>query len=224
MQKKAPIELLSISCSTGKNQDCGILVLEQYIRNFDPEVTYNTIVEFLREHYSNFGLEYNVNEQLGADAFEAVLMHFLPNIEIELYNIIFKPNKKIETVLYRLNKGAKNKTEFRLGLKSSWNRALNTTGAGHYIILNTTLATSEKIIANLNSGNYEDTNVPINNEFYIYFFNAANKSNTFCLNTTANITIRTIINMVEYDMGPLPDAERVRFFFRFLGIIVVSSG
>lgn len=151
------IKLVSVRCKTGKNQDCAILVLLAFISNFRQDLDYKTILESISRAYADFGLEYTDKEQIGADMFEGVLKKFLPDTEIEFYNIIFKPNQQITTTMRLFNRGGKEKTSYRLALLSSWDRKQNTVGAGHYVILNTSLASHKEILQQLENRRFEET-------------------------------------------------------------------
>jgi hypothetical protein len=162
----AAIELLSVSCpSTGKNNDCGILVLEQFIRahsRWDDHVSYDIILSYIKEQLAAFGLPYDPDqEQMGADSLEGALAHFLPNVQVELYNIVSMPGQRIEASVKVLNPRGKEKAQYRLALKSSWDARRNTTGAGHFVLLNTGLATQDKILAALRNRDFEDTMIRI---------------------------------------------------------------
>jgi len=152
----AAVQLVSVSCpATGANQDCSILVLLQYIGNFRQDISYDAIRDYIASELANFGIQYSDEEQIGIDSFEGALSHFLPDYEVELYHVVFKPNQVFAATLRVLNKGARNKSPYRLALVSSWDRKRNTTGAGHFTLLNTALATPKQILVALHEGNFE---------------------------------------------------------------------
>lgn len=152
------LELTSVSCpGSGKMQDCGILVLLQYIGNYRLDVTYDDIVQFISKRLESVGIKYSDKEQLGKDMFEATLMHFLPQYQVDLFNVIRKPGQKTDVELYTLNKEAPKKSEYRLALLSSWDRSRNSVGAGHFVILNTNWAKPEDIIRALAAREYKET-------------------------------------------------------------------
>lgn len=151
------IKLVSVRCKTGKNQDCAILVLLAFISNFRNDLDYETILQSISRAYADFGLKYTDKEQIGADMFEGVLKEFLPDTQIEFYNIIYKPNQQITATMRLFNKEGKEKTPYRLALLSSWDHNLNTVGAGHYVILNTSLASSKEILQQLQNRQFEET-------------------------------------------------------------------
>jgi hypothetical protein len=130
-------------------------VLLQFIGNFRQDVSYDDIHNHIVAQLADFGLEYSDAEQIGIDSLENALFHFLPTYEVELYHIIYKP-QRIEATRRLLNADAPHKAPYRLALTSSWDRSHNTTGAGHYALLNTLLATPNQILAALRAGDFEE--------------------------------------------------------------------
>lgn len=151
------IKLVSVRCKSGKNQDCAILVLVAFISNFRQDINYETILKTISKRYADIGLQYTDKEQIGADIFEGVLTEFLPDTEIEFYNIIYKPQQQIEATVRLFNEGKDKKTAYRLALLSSWDRAQNTVGAGHFVVLNTSLSSQKVIIQHLKNRQFEET-------------------------------------------------------------------
>jgi hypothetical protein len=150
------IQITSVSCpGTGRNQDCGVLVLMQFLGNHGVIVTYEEIRRFIEDRYRPLGIEFG-DEQIGKDLFEAALLHFLPDHEVEFYNLTYMPGQRRQVTSEIINRGARNKSSYRLILMSSWDRQRNTQGAGHFALLNTRLATRREIEAALEAGNFEE--------------------------------------------------------------------
>jgi hypothetical protein len=153
----APVQIVSVSCPTsGANADCSILVLQQFFGNHNVFLQYEDVVAFVRQRLADFGMQYNKDEQIGKDLFEGALLHFLPNYEIEFYNLVHKPKQEKMVTFSLINKGAAIKSQYRLILISSWDAARKTQGAGHFALLNTRLARPEQIVEALRTGNYTE--------------------------------------------------------------------
>ena len=144
-KQKEEVVLRSISCPTRKaNANCSILVLRRYISTYGPKVRYGDILGYFQGLYAKFGgfdeefSKFDEDRQIPLDLFESALEHFLPDHEVQLYQLIQKPNQVREAFLKRVNFAFGNdrrKAAQHLALISSWDRKSNSVGAGHYVIL-----------------------------------------------------------------------------------------
>jgi hypothetical protein len=160
-KQKEQVVLTSISCPTSKaNANCSILVLRRYISTHGPKVRYGDILQYFQGLYAKFGgfdeefSKFDEDRQIPMDLFESALQHFLPNHEVQLYQLIQKPNQVREAFLKRVN-FARRKVPQHLALIASWDRKSNSVGAGHYVILDAPPSMNpEQILDALRGGNF----------------------------------------------------------------------
>lgn len=188
-EKENRIELSSVSCpSSGRNQDCGILVLVTIIASLnykdDNFVYYDDVLKYVSKTHEEFTGNKFGDEQIGVDMIENVLRHFLPDYEIEFYNIVTKSFGETEVNVRILNEKAQKKAPYRLALLSSWDHNNNTVGAGHYVMLNTTIGTQEEILQELKAGHFDRGKTTIQSCVqcmrYPVFLREYNSYKTFC--------------------------------------------
>lgn len=188
-EKEIRIELRSVSCpSSGRNQDCGILVLVVFIGSLNYNenfVYYEDVLKYVSKTHKEFTGEDFKDEQIGVDMIENVLAHFLPDYEVEFYNIITKSFGNTEANVRILNRGAEKKAAYRLALLSSWDHKNNTVGAGHYVILNTTIGTQEEILEELRARRFEEGKTTIQSciqckKYPVFLREEFNAYKTFC--------------------------------------------
>lgn len=170
MQAPKKITVTSVSCPTGRNNDCGILTLIQFLGNHMIFKTYDEITTFLKTRMAEFGLPYDPNtEQMGKDLFEAALLEFLPDYQVELYKLIWRDQRR-EVSVEIINAGEGHiKSQYRLILISSWDRKRNTVGAGHFALLNTGLATIDQIVTALTKEGYDEERFTMQNQLSCSF-------------------------------------------------------
>ena len=154
------ITVTSVSCATSVNNDCGILTLLQFLGNHGIIKTYDDIVSFFKKRMAKFGLSYDPQqEQMGKDLFEAALLKFMPEYQVELYKLIWRDQRRaVSLEIINAERGHK-KSQYRLILISSWDHKNNTVGAGHFALLNTGLATTAKIIDTLTNVGYTEDEI-----------------------------------------------------------------
>lgn len=171
--QSSSITVTSVSCPTGVNNDCGILTLMQFLGNHGIIKTYDNIVSFVKARMAEFGLSYDPQkEQMGEDLFEAALLEFMPEHQIELYKLIWRDQRR-EVSLEIINaKRGRIKSQYRLILISSWDHKHNTVGAGHYALLNTRLATTAQIINTLTNVGYTEDRFAMQTELSCTFCNS----------------------------------------------------
>lgn len=167
------ITVTSVSCPTGANNDCGILTLLQFFGNHGIIKRYDEIVSFFKTRMAEFGLSYDPNtEQMGKDLFEAALLEFLPNYQVELYKLIWRDQRRhVSVEIINADRG-RIKSQYRLILISSWDHKNKTVGAGHFALLNTHLATPEQIVQVLIKEGYTEDRFTMQNKMDCTFCNS----------------------------------------------------
>jgi hypothetical protein len=160
------LNLVSISTGTDSLNDCAIGVLIVFLANHGVIKTYEDIVEAalesrrqVMEELEAEARRYGVTSmegilesfdpmtvQLGQDMFERLIQKFLPNDEVEffIYTTERSPGGgnrgKREVRHLVINQGARGRSAYRLGMKTFKNG-----GAGHYVLLDTDLATTSQV-------------------------------------------------------------------------------
>jgi hypothetical protein len=148
--QESPVHLQSIRGGSNANQDCGILIAQEFLRLNGTHISYDQIVAHIDGVSLEFtGEHYDPKAQLPHEMFINTITAFAPG-RFEIFQVIHKPKMIRAANCEVIGEPNKPLLPHRLCLISSWDPKANGgrgyAGAGHYTILESKLKNSQEVI------------------------------------------------------------------------------